>query len=160
MPFTYILRCADGTLYVGSTRFDVQQRVHQHSIGEGSRNTACPLPVELLWCAELEKVTDAFGLEKQLQGWSLAKRLARVEGRFEDLPALARSRSTRRGLDELRPPGRPPEWPQPRRVSPDGVATALTRRSWGADGTWSSTSSSYSSTHTKVPTGTRESARS
>lgn len=101
MPFTYILRCADGTLYVGSTRFDVQPRVPQHSIGEGSRNTACPLPVELLWCAELEKVTDAFGLEKQLQGWSLAKRLARVERRFEDLPALARSRSTRRGLDEL-----------------------------------------------------------
>ena len=93
MPFTYILRCSDGSLYVGSTRFDVHQRVYQHNLGEGSRYTACRRPVELLWCAEFEKVTDAFGLEKQLQGWSRAKRMALIEGRFEDLPRLARSRT-------------------------------------------------------------------
>ena len=94
MPFTYILRCSDGSLYVGSTRFDVQQRVYQHNIGKGSRYTACRLPVELLWCAEFEKVTDAFGLEKQVQGWSRAKRIALIEGRFADLPALARCRTS------------------------------------------------------------------
>ncbi len=93
MPFTYILRCADDSLYVGSTRFDVQVRVQQHNAGTGSRYTACRRPVVLIWCAEFDKVTDAFGLEKQLQNWSRAKRLALVEGRFADLPALSRSKN-------------------------------------------------------------------
>ncbi len=93
MPFTYMLRCADGSLYVGSTRFDVQVRLHQHNAGTGSQYTACRRPVELIWCAEFDRVTDAFGLEKQLQNWSRAKRLALVEGRFGDLPELSRSKS-------------------------------------------------------------------
>ena len=94
MPFTYMLRCADGTYYVGSTRGDLEVRVFQHSSGTGSRYTACRRPVTLVWSAEFDRVTDAFALEKQLQGWSRAKRQALIEGRFADLPVLARSRRT------------------------------------------------------------------
>ena len=93
MPYTYILRCSDGSLYVGSTRFDVQVRVQQHNAGTGSSYTACRRPVQLVWCAHFDKVTDAFGMEKQVQNWSRAKRLALIEGRFEDLPGLSRSRT-------------------------------------------------------------------
>jgi putative endonuclease len=92
MPFTYMLRCADGSLYVGSTRGDVMSRLAQHQAGTGSRYTACRLPVTLIWAAEFERVTQAFAMEKRVQNWSRAKRLALAEGRFGDLPALARSR--------------------------------------------------------------------
>ena len=102
MPFTYILRCADGSYYVGSTRGDLADRVHQHAIGTGSRYTACRRPVELVWFAEFERVTEAFALEKQVQNWSRAKREALIEGRFADLPGLSRSRGRREsGLDKL-----------------------------------------------------------
>ena len=93
MPFTYMLRCSDGTYYVGSTRFDLSVRVFQHNSGTGSRYTACRRPVEVVWAAEFAKVTEAFSLEKQIQNWSRAKREALIEGRFADLPGLSRSKT-------------------------------------------------------------------
>ncbi len=92
MPYTYMLRCADGSYYVGSTRGDLSERLAQHNAGTGSRYTAQRRPVELMWAAEFSHVTEAFALEKQVQGWSRAKREALIEGRFADLPALSRSR--------------------------------------------------------------------
>jgi predicted GIY-YIG superfamily endonuclease len=102
MPFTYSLRCADGSYYVGSTRGDLGTRVDQHNLGTGSRYTACRRPVELLWYAEFDRVTEAFAFEKQVQNWSRAKREALIEGRYDDLPALSRSSCRRScGLDRL-----------------------------------------------------------
>ncbi len=94
MPFIYILECADGTLYVGSTR-SLEPRLAQHAAGRGSAYTRCRLPVQLVWSYECEHIGEAFALEKQIQNWSRAKRLALIEGRLADLPALARSRSSR-----------------------------------------------------------------
>ena len=93
MPFTYILECADGTFYVGSTR-SLDPRLAQHAAGLGSAYTRCRLPVQLVWSYECEHIGEAFALEKQIQNWSRAKRLALIEGRLADLPALARSRSS------------------------------------------------------------------
>jgi putative endonuclease len=101
MAWTYILECADGSYYVGSTT-RLETRESQHNLGEGSAYTRRRgrRPVRLVWSAEFARVEDAFAFEKQVQGWSRAKRLALIEGRFEDLPALARTR--RRG--QSRPP--------------------------------------------------------
>jgi putative endonuclease len=96
MPATYILKCSDGSLYVGSTR-DLAVRLQQHASGMGSAYTSKRLPVELVWSAEFERIDDAYFLEKRIQGWSRAKRIALIEGRFDALPALssrARGRST------------------------------------------------------------------
>ena len=38
MPFVYIVRCADGTLYTGWA-VDVQRRVKMHNAGRGARYT-------------------------------------------------------------------------------------------------------------------------
>ncbi len=89
MAWTYILECSDGSLYVGSTR-DLGSRLSQHMMGMGSAYTRCRLPVQLVWAAEFEHIGAAFGFEKQIQNWSRAKRIALIEGRFEDLPRLAR----------------------------------------------------------------------
>ena len=91
MPWTYILRCADGSFYVGST-VDLQARLWQHQNREGSRYTARRdrQPVTLVWAGEFDRIDEAFWFEKQVQGWSRAKRIALIEGRWEDLPDLSR----------------------------------------------------------------------
>ena len=96
--FVYMLRCADGSTYVGSTR-DLHARLHQHQLGLGAAYTRTRLPVELIWHEEYAKVSEAFAREKQVQGWGRAKRLALASGDYEGLPALARkdwSRAERR----------------------------------------------------------------
>ena len=102
-----MLRCADGSTYVGSTR-DLDARLHQHQLGLGATYTRTRLPVELIWYEEYARVSEAFGREKQIQRWGRAKRLALVAGDYEGLPALAKkdwSRAPRvsaedgRGLD-------------------------------------------------------------
>ena len=98
MAFTYILECCDGTYYVGSTT-DLHARMAQHAAGAGAAYTRRRLPVRLMWSVELARIDDAFALEKQVQGWSRAKRQALIEGRFEDLPALSRKPSRHRRLE-------------------------------------------------------------
>ena len=94
MAWTYILECADGSLYVGSTR-DLDRRISEHDAGLGSAYTRRPgrRPVRLAWAVQMERLDDAFRYEKQVQGWSRAKRLALIEGRLDDLPGLAWGRS-------------------------------------------------------------------
>jgi putative endonuclease len=92
MAWTYILKCADDSYYVGSTT-NLVARFHQHSTGVGAVYTRSRRPVELVWAWEFERVTHAFALEKQVQNWSRAKREALIAGRFDDLPALARGRN-------------------------------------------------------------------
>lgn len=94
MPWVYVLRCADDSFYVGST-IDLSRRLEQHQRGEGAIYTRISRrrPLTLAWASELDTIEAAFRLEKQIQGWSRAKRLALIDGRLEDLPGLSRSRS-------------------------------------------------------------------
>jgi putative endonuclease len=95
MPWTYILECADGSFYVGSTT-DLEQRVEQHNTGFGATYTRGRRPVRLAWAAEFERIDEAFAFEKRVQNWSRAKRIALIEGRFNDLPGLASKSPVRR----------------------------------------------------------------
>jgi putative endonuclease len=90
MAWAYILECADGSYYVGST-VDLDRRVGQHQAGEGSAYTKRRgrLPVTLVWAADFARVDEAFAFEKMVQGWNRKKRTALIEGRWQDLPALA-----------------------------------------------------------------------
>jgi putative endonuclease len=94
MPWVYILRCADDSYYVGSTTH-LGARVHQHNAGAGAEYTRRRLPVELVFAHETETVGEAYGLEKQLQGWGRAKREALIRGDFGALPGLASRRRPR-----------------------------------------------------------------
>ncbi|WP_342001730.1 GIY-YIG nuclease family protein [Microbacterium sp. LWH7-1.2] len=79
MAFVYILRCADGTFYVGST-INLTRRLEAHNAGMGSAYTRRRLPVELAWTEEYARIADAFAWEKRIQGWSHAKRDAFIAG--------------------------------------------------------------------------------
>jgi putative endonuclease len=92
----YMLRCRDGSYYVGSTR-NLDARMAQHASGFGSEYTRSRMPVELVYFIECEHVADAFALEKRVQGWSRAKREALIAGRFDLLRGLSGSRYRREG---------------------------------------------------------------
>ncbi|MGD7788016.1 GIY-YIG nuclease family protein [Propionibacteriaceae bacterium Y1700] len=91
MPWTFMLRCNDDSLYVGSAQ-NLEVRVAQHSAGQGAKYTAQRLPVTLIWAQDFDRIDEAWAMEKRIQNWSRAKRLALAEGRFPDLPGLSRSR--------------------------------------------------------------------
>jgi putative endonuclease len=95
MPYTYKLRCADDSLYVGSCR-DLELRVSEHQEGLGAAYTRKRLPVALVWVEEFDRIDEAFAREKQIQNWSRAKRIALIEQRYADLPRLAERTSKRR----------------------------------------------------------------
>ncbi|WP_125611062.1 GIY-YIG nuclease family protein [Specibacter cremeus] len=98
MPHVYILKCSDGSYYVGST-WDLERRLSQHNSGDGAAYTRRRRPVVLVWAQEHDRVETAFTLEKQIQGWSRAKREALIEGRLQDLPALSRSKDKGRSRE-------------------------------------------------------------
>ena len=92
MPFMYILECADGTYYTGSTRH-LQQRLWEHENELGANYTRKRLPVRLVYFEEYDRVTDTFVREKQVQGWCRAKKAALIEKHQEKVHELAECRN-------------------------------------------------------------------
>jgi putative endonuclease len=94
MPFAYIVECSDGSYYVGST-WDLERRIGEHNEGLGAQYTRRRRPVRLVWSVQLNRIDEAFRVEKQVQGWGRAKRQALIDGRYDDLPNLARTAQPR-----------------------------------------------------------------
>ena len=80
--FVYILRCSDGAYYVGSYRGDdLNVRVAEHNFGHRRKAwTYRRRPVELAWSDHFNRYTDAIACERQLKGWSRAKKEALIAG--------------------------------------------------------------------------------
>ena len=96
----YILLCANGQYYTGSTN-DLERRLAQHQMGEGANFTRKHLPVKLVYFEEFQLVSDAFYREKQVQGWSRAKKEALINGDKNKLHELAKCRFDK--LNDQRP---------------------------------------------------------
>jgi len=75
MPFVYILRCADGTLYTGWAK-DVARRVADHNAGRGARYTRAHRPVELIYTEEVATIGDALKRELAIKRYPREKKLA------------------------------------------------------------------------------------
>ncbi|MBQ8925472.1 MAG: DUF1653 domain-containing protein [Clostridia bacterium] len=74
MPhYTYILRCADGTLYTGYAT-DVGRRVKAHNAGRGAKYTRTRLPVEAVHTEEFATKEEAMSRE-----WHIKHDLTRDE---------------------------------------------------------------------------------
>ena len=89
----YVLRCADGSYYTGSTN-NLPLRLAEHQAGEWSAYTRCRLPVELVYSQEFPSEHEAFLRERQVKGWSRAKKEALIRGDFEALIKLSKSHSS------------------------------------------------------------------
>ena len=77
MPFVYILRCADGSFYVGTTH-DLYRRLTQHQSGVGAGYTATRRPVEMVYAEEHSTIRSAKDRELQLKRWSRLKKEALI----------------------------------------------------------------------------------
>lgn len=89
--FAYILRCNDGSYYTGHTE-DLEIRMAQHQTGALGGYTAKRLPVVLLWTQDFPTRDEAFDAERQIKGWSRAKKEALIAGDWSRVTELARNR--------------------------------------------------------------------
>jgi len=90
----YILRCADGTYYVGSTS-DVAARVATHNAGRGPRFTACRLPVTLVYAESFDTMDQARSREIQIKRWSRQKKEAVITADLRQLHEASRRKERR-----------------------------------------------------------------
>jgi putative endonuclease len=66
MHFAYLLRCADGTLYAGSTQ-DLTGREARHNAGRGGRYTVGRRPVHVVYSETFESLQAAMARERELK---------------------------------------------------------------------------------------------
>ena len=78
--FCYMVRCADRSFYVGISN-DVDERVKRHNWGVGPKFAAQRRPVELVWSECCGSSEAARCREKEIKGWSRAKKLRLVNER-------------------------------------------------------------------------------
>ena len=82
--YMYILQCADGSYYTGSTKH-LALRLTQHQNGEGANHTKKRLPVKLVYYEEFPRIDLAFYREKQVQGWTRKKKQALIKNMPKEL---------------------------------------------------------------------------
>jgi putative endonuclease len=89
----YIVTCSDGSYYVGTTRTELEPRVAEHNTGHFLGYTSKRRPVTLAFSQHFENVSDAISAERQVKGWSRAKKEALMQGDFEALRLLAKRKA-------------------------------------------------------------------
>ena len=94
MPWIYILRCADASLYVGHTG-DLQTRERMHNEGRGGTYTAKRTPARLLYSEEFATLEEARDRERQLKRWSGVKKKALIAANTAELKRLSGCRERR-----------------------------------------------------------------
>jgi putative endonuclease len=91
--YLYIVRCSDGSLYVGTTRTTLEMRIAQHNDGSFGGYTGSRRPVVLVVSQWFDHITDAIESERKLKKWSRSKKEAFIRGDIASLQALARRRT-------------------------------------------------------------------
>ena len=92
--YTYMLLCADGRYYVGHTD-NLELRFAQHQSGHFGGYTLRRRPVDLVWSEYFQTRDEALTIERQIKGWSRAKKAALANGDWERVSELARNRRKR-----------------------------------------------------------------
>jgi putative endonuclease len=88
--YVYLLECSDGTLYCGSSRKEIEERLSEHNNGLFTKSyTYQRRPVKLIWCEKFTNITDAIDCERRLKGWSKAKKLAMIRNDWNEVSRLA-----------------------------------------------------------------------
>lgn len=87
--FAYLLHCNDGSYYAGHTD-NLDLRVAQHECGETGGYTAARRPVRLVWSQDFGTREEALCAERQVKGWSRAKKEALIASDWDEISRLAR----------------------------------------------------------------------
>lgn len=78
MFFTYILKCADGSLYTGYTD-NIPRRLAVHNSGKGAKYTRSRLPVELAYSESFETKSEAMHRENEIKGMTRSEKLKLIQ---------------------------------------------------------------------------------
>ena len=78
--YVYMLRCVDGSYYIGSARHGLERRVGEHNEGVYGGYTSTRRPVTLVWV-------------QHFQRWSRAKKEALIRGDYDAMQILAKRRT-------------------------------------------------------------------
>lgn len=79
--YTYILRCADGTLYTGWTN-DLEKRLAAHNAGTAAKYTRPRRPVTLVYQEAFPTKEEAMRREWQIKRLTRAEKLALIQSRI------------------------------------------------------------------------------
>lgn len=77
--YVYILRCGDGTFYIGTAR-DIAARLALHTSGKGAKYTRSRGPLEVVWQEGPMTVSRALRREHQLKQLTRSQKQAFVAG--------------------------------------------------------------------------------
>jgi predicted GIY-YIG superfamily endonuclease len=89
-----MLRCSDGSYYVGVTS-QIDVRKAAHDLGLSPRSYVYKRrPTTLVYAEAFPTPEDAIRVEKQLKGWSRAKKEALIRGDWAEIRRLSRSTSS------------------------------------------------------------------
>jgi len=66
MPFFYLARCSDHSLYCGSCK-DLTARAAAHNAGKGAKYTRSRLPIRIVYHEEFPTLADAMKREAQVK---------------------------------------------------------------------------------------------
>lgn len=81
--YTYLLLCADDTLYCGWTT-DPPQRLACHNAGKGAKYTRVRLPVRLVAQWQFDSKVEAMRYEARVKRLSRKQKLALIQSQLED----------------------------------------------------------------------------
>ena len=88
----YMLACANGRFYVGSTS-NLEQRLAQHERGYFPKcYTYHKRPVKLVWSQDFPEPGQMVEAERKLKKWSSAKKKALMNGDLHLLPGLSKKK--------------------------------------------------------------------
>ncbi|WP_311740000.1 GIY-YIG nuclease family protein [Bradyrhizobium sp. CB1015] len=73
--YLYILQCADGSYYIGTTRTELEIRIAQHNAGTFEGYTKSRRPVTLIFSQWFDRITDAIECERKLKNGAAPRSL-------------------------------------------------------------------------------------
>ena len=92
----YILEYADGKYYTGSTT-SLEERLNEHQLGlDPFAFTYTRRPVKLVWSETFKTQLEASAIERQVKGWSRAKKEALIRGDWESVHEIVKAERKRR----------------------------------------------------------------
>lgn len=71
----YILLCADGSLYTGSTN-NLEKRLETHRSGKGGKYTRSHKPLRIIHFEKYGTKSEALKREMEIKSWTRSKKIA------------------------------------------------------------------------------------
>jgi len=100
--FVYMLECADESYYIGMTT-SLEKRLAEHEAGiDPYAYTYSRRPVTLVWNQAFDTEHEAFLAERQLKGWSRAKKQALSKDDWNAIHQIVMSERKRRERSKVK----------------------------------------------------------